>query len=228
MASDEVKFWHEHLGRFMSDAATEKSGKATVPTWLGKDDPESVAKGKGVRIAPWPIGAKIPLYYIATPAHSWVFGKVALDSTDRVSYRVGTAEERVDGRREIVRWLLENGTTPFMVGVITEANPNASFRVTHHHSRGFFCESSGGFAFNLDDVRADIAKLAGKPWKEVATLIYRYDDFRNAAQGSPERERAKDGLAKLLKKIPEMQAILPTLKVKPGSGEMELLRLALA
>ena len=228
MISDGVKFWHEHLGRFMSDTDAEKSGKAAVPTWLGKDDPESIAKGKGVRIAPWPIGAKIPLYYIVTPTHAKVFGKVALESAKHVTYRVGSAEDRVDGRREIVRWLLDHGTTPFMVGVITEANPNATFRVTHHHSKGFFCESSGGFAFNLDDARADAAKLAGKPWKEVATLIYRYDDFRNAVQGSPERERAKENLVKLFKKMPEMQTILPTLKVKPHSGEMELLRLALS
>lgn len=228
MVSDGVQFWYEHLGRFMSDAEVEKAAKAAVPTWLGKDDPDSIAKGKGVRVAPWPIGAKIPLYYIVTPAHSWVFGKVALDSNERVSYRVGSAENRVDGRREIVRWLIEHGSTPCMVGVVTEANPNASFRVTHHPSRGFFCEASGGFTFNLDEVRADAAKLSGKPWKEVATLIYRYDDYRNAEQGSLERERAKASLAKLLKKMPEMQAILPTLKVKPGSGEMELLRLFLS
>ena len=228
MNSEGVEFWYNHLGRFMSDVGPEKSGKAAVPTWLGKDDPESIAKGKGVRVAPWPIGAKIPLFYIVTPSHAWVFGKVALESNARVTYRVGSADERVDGRREIVRWLLAQCETPFMVGVVTEANPNPSFKVTHHPTRGFFCESSGGFTFNLEVVRADLAKLEGKPWKEVATLIYRYDEMRNAEQGTPERDKAKDSLMKLLKKMPEMQTILPTLKVKPYSGEMELLRLAMS
>ena len=228
MAFDDVKFWHENLGRLISDADTEKSGKAAVPTWLGKDDPESIAKGKGLRVAPWPIGAKIPLHYIVTPEHAWVFGKVALENTDRVTFKVSTAEDRVDGRREIVRWLLEEGTTPFMVGVVTEANPNASFRVTNHPSRGFFCESSGGFTFNLDDVRADIIKLAGKPWKDVAIAIYRYDDYKNSTEGSLERARATESLKSIFKKMPDMRATLPSLKVRPRSGEMELLRLALS
>lgn len=228
MASEGLQFWYDNLGCFMSAADIEKSGKAAVPTWLGKDDPESIAKGKGVRVAPWPIGAKIPLFYIVTPKHAWVFGKVALESTGRVTYRTASNGEKVDGRREIVRWLLEEGKAPFMVGVVTEASPNASFRVSAHPRRGFFCEAGGGFSFNLEEVREDAQRLAGKPWKEVASLIYRYDDYRNAAQGTPERESAKDKLTKLLKKMPEMQALLPKLRVRPGSGEMELLRLALS
>lgn len=226
--SEGLQFWHENLGRFLSDAEAERSSKAAVPTWLGKDDAESIAKGKGLRVAPWPIGAKIPLYYIITPVHAWVFGKVALESSDRVTFRVGLGEDRVDGRREIVRWLMEDGGSPFLVGVVTEANPNDTFRVSHHPTRGFFCESSGGFSFNLEEVRADASLLSGKPWKEVANAIYRYDDFRSADQGSPERVRAGEQIAKIFKKMPDLQAILPKLKVRPGSGEMELLRLALS
>lgn len=228
MVSEGLQFWHENLGRFMSDAAPERSGKAAVPTWLGKSDPESVAKGKGLRVAPWPIGAKIPLYYIATPAHAWVFGKVAMESTDRVTFRVGLGEDKVDGRHEIVRWLMEEGDAPFLVGVVTEANPNDTFRISHHPTRGFFCESSGGFSFNLEETREDAALVSGKPWREVATAIYRYDEFRRAPHGSPERMLARDNLAKIFKRMPELQSVLPKIKARPGSGEMELLRLIMS
>lgn len=225
MAKQDLEFWHHYLGHFLSDMPAHKSSKAAVPTRLGK---EGAPEGKGKRIAPNVLGAGVSTGYIITPTHAWVIGRIAMDNTEQVSFVATDSAKPVRDRKYIATWLVEQATAPFMVGMIGNASPNSSFRVSPHIRQGFFCEAGGGYTFNLDMVRKDVASIGDLAWKLIGHGIHAYDAYRNTEPASPARAIAQAKLVKLLEKTPALRSILPKLFVRPHSGDYELLRLYLS
>ena len=221
MANQNLEFWHTNLGRHLSSAAMEASAKALVPTRMGKEGAEN---GKGARVAPNALGAMIDAYYIVTPGHSWLLGRVAMTNTDGVTFVATDGPEPTNAARFIGRWLMEDAVAPFMVGVIGNANPNSSFRISEHTARSAFCENGGGFVFNLDDVRADVAMLGRETsWRSVAEAMWIYQDARLADKSTVAGAAALERQRKLLSKSPEFRSLLPKLRARPGSGEARVL-----
>ena len=226
MPREDLEFWYDNLGKHLSDAPINLSSKANVLTRLGKDDSKSIAIGKGKRIAPHRLGAKIPAFYMITPGRAIVVGKIALESTPEVTFIPIDGPIPVAGRQYIAHWLVHEAKAPFMVGVVTDAFPNDSFRISRHNALGVFCEADSNFSFNLDYVRSDIALIDHLPWRGlVAPAINIYNEFQVSESGSPRYLLLREKMNKLLAMTPTLRELLPKLHLRPLSGEYNLVSL---
>lgn len=215
MSSEDIGFWHEYLGRYLSDAPIGKSSKIQIETRL--------KRGVGLNT----LGAGIDAHYIVTTTHAWLIGKIERESTDRVTYVPSDTYKALSGIKFIAKWLAEgNVSFPFMIGVIGKSNPDASFRVSYSMERCFYGVSGGGFEFNLEKVRNAYAQRDDVPWKTLAPAIHQHARYKHAqAVGNSDGIRVeKDKLAKMLDKTPGLRTILPELGVLPGSGEYAILK----
>lgn len=223
MGMADLEFWYEHVGRHLSDAPIEQSSKAQVPTRLGKDDPAAIASGKGKRVAPNALGAGISVYYMATPGQTQVIGKLALADGPALRFIALDAPGARRPNKLQAEWLIHDASTPFLIGMYGNANPNSSFCVSHHPTMATFCDPSGNISFNLVWLREDVARIGDFPWTTLAPALYCYAALRNADPGSPASLAAKKQLAKLLNASPDLRALLPKLHVRSGSGEYRIL-----
>jgi hypothetical protein len=199
-------FWHENLGRFLTDLPEGVSTGAVIN--------HRTLKG----IKPLRIGA-VDAFYIATPTASFVLGRVEQQDGERVKF-LGT--EQFSARKYLAEWLIHQASAPFMVGVLGKANALPSLRVSHHVSQSYFCEAGGGFGFNLNVVRDAQEKIASLPWKKtVAPAIHQYSRLCQADPKTIEKDREK--MQGILAKSPELRQILPLLKILPSSGEYTVL-----
>ena len=209
--SNPVSFWHTYLGRHLSDAPVQESAKARLPTRLKR----------GVDLNN--LGAGIAAYYIVTPTKSWLHGKIERESDARVEFVAADAEAKVSGEQFIARWLVsEQFSTPCMIGVIGNANPNASFVVSHSAARMNYCESGKGFCFDLNKVKRAIALIAGHSWSDtISPAIRQYYALLDARTSGKESDIAKENakMSKLIEKNPGLAPIIPAMDIRPGSGE---------
>ena len=185
-----------------------------------------VVAGEGIKSVRIPqrvkVGVKalsigqIDCFYIASLVQpSRLIGRIDLPSQPDLEF-VGT--EVVSARRFLAQWLLTEAKPPFIMGVISKAHPEPSYRISHHLAAVQFCDTSGNFSVNVETVREAFARIKHLDWKKtVAPAIHCYSDFRQADPGNNKRER--DKLEKHLEKAPELARILPGLGVQPGSGE---------
>lgn len=215
MADENLLFWHQHLGQYLSNAPVGQSSKAALETRM--------KKGVGLNT----IGAGIDAHYIVTPAHSFLIGKIERENTEHVTFIPSDGDNPIPGNRYIAKWLTgtDKVPMPFMIGVIGKSNPNASFTISHSPARCLYCESGSGFSFNLDTVLAAKALIGTLPWKTVAAAIHQAEKYRMACTGSnveiTRREQGK--MNKIIEKTPELRAILSKINVRPRSGEYQIL-----
>ena len=219
-----LDFWYLHLGRHLSGASPTLSTKAPIPTRLGN------GAAREPRVAPNPLGAGIGCHYIVTPAHAWLIGRIALEDTPLVTF-VPTDRPAdaggVRGDQFVARWLIDEATTPFLVGTIGNANPNASLTLSRHEKIGVFCDTGGGFRFDLTLVRADerVIRALDIDWPTIGQALHLYEEDRRSARHQNGRIAARARLDKILSKHEALRDALPRLHVRPRSGEYELLRL---
>lgn len=203
----ELLFWHEQIGSIIG-AADENTMCVSVPTRLKRG------------IGDNRLGAGIDAFYIACEGDSYLVSKTELPNTKGLRF---VPSEDFSGERFIARWLAESAPTdrPWLVGVISKANPNSSLAFSQPPYLCVYCQANKGFEFNLSDFRADVELSQGIDWKMLAQAIYAYDDF--ISYDSYRKEKGSKSLEKLFKREPELKKILPKLKAKPNNGEHTLL-----
>lgn len=202
-----IEFWFEHIGtKLDSSSAPEESTGLSIP--------HRALKG----VKPLRLGA-IDVFYIAAKPTSYLIGRIDLPSCEDIQI-IGT--ETVSARKHIASWLINESTTPFMVGVIGNANPNASMSISHTPSRGQFCESGAGFMFNLETIRSALPLIAELNWKsDIAPALHQVAKYREAAGETKDYEKQK--LLKLFNRKPELRHTISKLDIRPNSGEYTLL-----
>jgi hypothetical protein len=201
-----VEFWFQHLGRYLDPSLAPHQS-------TGLSLPHRTNKGvKALRI-----GA-IDAFYVACPAKSKLIGRVEVPSS--ASVQVLPAEQ-VSARKTIADWLIDDAEAPFMVGVIGNANPNASMAISHTPARCTFCDAAGRLVFDLGKVRAAAKLFAGMPWKDIATGIHQYARVQMATSDQLAFEKEK--LSRLFQKTPEMRRVLVQADIRPFSGEYAVL-----
>jgi hypothetical protein len=159
-------------------------------------------------------------FYIACATEpSQLIGRIEPPAPSGLDF-VGT--ESISARRHIADWLIHSAKPPFITGVIGKAHPEPSFRLSKTLVEVYFCDTAGGFVASVDLVRKAHEKIRHLEWKKVvAPAIHTYHDYLIAPLG--ENAREKNRLQKLLDKTPEMSVLLPSLGIRPGSGEYAIL-----
>lgn len=215
MAIEDLQFWHQHLGQYLSAAPLAQSAKALVETRL--------KKGVGMNA----LGAGIDAHYVVTPEHAYLIGKIERSNTDKVSYIPTDGVNAIMGNRVIAKMIIEAETlsTPFMIGVIGKANPNPSFEVSHTLARCVFCASGAGFSFNLDKVHAAVKLIGEIPWKTFAPAIHQLSKYQMARAGTNLHRTRKelDKLNAIFNKTPQLRELLLKADIRPNSGEYQML-----
>lgn len=213
-----VAFWHEYLGRHLSPLPPEQSSTCKVMTRLKR----------GVDMNR--LGAGIAAYYIVTPKHAWLIGKVEMPDTEAVTFVSTDGENGTSGEAYIARWLLsEQMTMPFMIGTIGNAGANASFQISQSPALVFYCETDKGWTFNLSTLRNAWQMIGGLSWWDtVDPAIRQYFALQDARLSGNVAAIDTNALRmrKILDKEPRLSEILPKLDVRPGSGEYQMLRWA--
>ncbi len=209
--SNGVSFWHSHLGRYLSEAPAQEASKARLPTRLKRGVDANA------------LGAGIAAYYIVTPTKSWLHGKIEKASNANVEFVAADAENRVSGEQFIARWLVSEAfATPCMIGVIGNANPNASFRVSHSAANMIYCEAGKGFCFSLDKIRRALEFIGDQSWSDtISPAIRQYFALLEARVSGKEIQIDKEvkKMGKLIEKSPALAKIIPAMDIRPGSGE---------
>lgn len=204
--TDDCNFWHENLGRFLTEFPAGPSTTAFI----------NHRTLKGIKLLR--IGA-LDTFYIASRSESFLVGRVEKEDGKRVKF-IGT--EHLSARKYLAEWLIHKAAAPYIVGVIGKANPLPSLRVSHHVTQSYFCETGGGFGFNLDVVRNAQKMIESLSWKKtVAPAIHQYSRLCQADPKTVDRDREK--MQSILAKSPELRQILPLLKILPNSGEYSVL-----
>lgn len=209
-----LTFWHENLGRYLSSEAPAATLKARIPTRMKKG------------IGPNPLGAGISAYYLVSQGHAWLFGLIEQPDTAQVTF-VPSDKGRSPATSEIAKMLVEGKVeTPLMVGVIGNASPLASLRLSTMRDRIEWCEAGKNFQFNLNAVQNAIGKIGQLLWwKEVRPALFQYHAMLEARRsGNAERtEKEQKKMVALINKTPALATLLPTLDIRPNSGEITVL-----
>lgn len=109
-----------------------------------------------------------------------------------------------------------------MIGVIGNANPNASFVVSHSTAKVNYCEAGKGFSFDLDKIKRALTLMDDQSWYDVISpAIRQYYALVEARVSGKEPQISKESMkmAKLIEKTPGLAAIVPAMDIRPGSGE---------
>lgn len=212
-----LSFWYDCIGqRIAPDLPPEKSTKVALATHMKKG------------IGPNPLGGGISAFYIAQPNESFLIGKFAENDKPGLKF---ISSESMSGEKQIARWLIDQAPLdkPWMIGVIGNANPTESLRISQPPALCAFGEVNGGFEFNLTSVREAVKLMGDTPWKkDVAPAIHAYEGkLKAAATGLPHLiEKANEKLDKMFKKNPAIRPLLVALiklPIKPNSGEYQVL-----
>lgn len=204
---NDIDFWHEHIGSQLHNSMSpEQSTGAIVP--------HRTLKG----VKPLRIGA-IDAFYFGSRKTSFVLGRIDLQSTSCTQF-IGT--EDVSARRYLAQHLIDSASPPFICGLIGNANPVGSLKVTHAESHSTFCEAGKSFHFNLDTARDAYKMLSPFDWKkEVAPLIYALETYRM------EKDRHSIRVVKaselIRKSKSELAMAVNRAAIKPFSGEYTIL-----
>ncbi|WP_395009083.1 hypothetical protein [Undibacterium sp.] len=199
-------FWHDNIGKYLCDLPSNQSTSALIP--------HRTQKG----IQALRIGA-IDAFYIATPAHSYVIGRIEIPGNQKISF---VPIEEYSARKYLAAWLINDAVSPFIVGVISLANAASSMRISHHVTKSYFCEANAGFEFNLEKVRKALPLIQEFSWKkDIAPAIHLHSNWMHAE--GDERQQLNIKLMALLKKNPSLRSILSTIDIRPNSGEYQIL-----
>ncbi|OEO24423.1 hypothetical protein AX279_17290 [Pseudomonas sp. J237] len=186
--------------------------------------PTRLKKGTGLNR----LGAGIDVFYIASPGSSSVIGK--LEITER-SELVLVASEDVSGEKHIAQWLIHEAPadTPWMIGVIGNANPINSLKLSYPPALCRFCGANSGFDFDLSAVRQAVSIIGDLDWKkDIAPALHVYQARMHANDTGDQDKAEKEGkkLLKMFEKNPHLRTALLALcrlPLKPNSGEYEVL-----
>ena len=214
MGISDIQFWHDNLGKHLSDRSVEESCGVVLPTRSKAKGIVNIRLGSGVDM-----GA--PIDYMASPKGSVIIGKLALEDTDKVSF-IGKDKEKMRPVKFVAEWIATKAQVPFMVGKITNSSPLSSFRVSAHEAQCYYCEAGKILTFNLEVIRHDLALVSALPWRTVSMgMMLRQKYVAEAGKGGV-AEKTK--LMKFAKSNPEVYAILPKLKMVQGSSEFKILQ----
>lgn len=204
---NDIEFWHGCIGSQLdSTLSSQQSPGAIIP--------QRTLKG----IKPLRIGA-IDAFYYGSEKGSFVLGRLELPNTKGTQF-IGT--EDVSARRYLARYLIQDAEAPFICGVIGNASPVSSFKVTHAIARSTFCEAGKSFHFDLGKVRDAYRLLSAFDWKkEVVSLIYAIETYRTEKnQVSIKWKKASEAIRKA---SPELLSAINRAAIKPFSGEYTIL-----
>lgn len=212
-----IELWYECIGQHLAPES-DPAGSTKIGVMTRK------TKGVG----PHTLGAGIDAYYIACKRKSFVIGKLELPNLPGLEF---VPSEDVSGEKYIAQWLVNHAPEdePWMIGVIGNASPNASMKVSHPVALCCFCEASSGFDFDLGIVRQAVAIIGELDWKkDIATALHTFQSRQLASSIGDEAkmERENKKLQKAFEKTPELKPALLALcrlPLKVGSGEYEVL-----
>lgn len=208
--NENLLFWHETIGKKLSNNEVASSTHPLVPTRLKK----GVADNR--------LGAGIDAYFIADEQQSYLISKTELVNQSGLTF---VPAEQESGNRFIAHWLMDKAPIDraWMIGIIGKANINASLQVSQPPLLCYYCEANKVMPFNLKQVR-DARRLIGDlPWKEVvAPGLHAYAQYISASHENV-RKTQSERLNKLLNKTPELRKLLPKINIRPDSGDYEIL-----
>lgn len=213
----ELDFWYGCIGRYLApDVEPAASTKIGVQT--------RVKKG----IASNTLGAGIDAFYIASPGKSVIIGKLEMPNMPGLSF---VPSEDGSGEKYIAQWLVNDAPldAAWMIGVIGNANPNASMKRSQPPALCRFCAAGASFEFDLSIVRQAVVIMGDLDWKkDVAPALHTFQSRQqaNAAGNSAKVESDNKTLQKAFTKAPALKYALLALcrlPLKPGSGEYEVL-----
>lgn len=199
-----LNFWLANVGSHLCPAG---STELPSPSML-----VDTHQNKG--IGPLRIGA-IDLYYVASPKHSQVIGRLAIPSTSKltnISTTTGSA------MKAVAHWLVHDATFPMMVGLVGKSDPTSSFEISEAPEFVTFCQAGGSFSFNLVKVRHAVSLSAKHPWKTVWVGLQAYNAMR-----FEQTEAARKRMKKLVEKDPWLADLVTDIDIQTGSGEFTIL-----
>ncbi|MDK2126244.1 hypothetical protein [Parachitinimonas caeni] len=198
------EFFHQAIGT--------KLGIPEKASVKSQQFPHRVASG----VKPLSLGQLDCFYIAASDGPSQLIGRIQLPPIKGLEV-IDT--EQVSARKHLANWLLTHAAPPYMVGMIGKAHPEPSFRISPHLALTQLCDTGGNQPINVELAREGFAKIADLPWKQVvAPAIHCYERYLQAPRGANAAQ-----LKKLLDKTPSLRKILPTLGIRPNSGEYSLL-----
>lgn len=213
----DLDFWYKCIGQYLSpNTAPASSTKVSVSTRLNK--------GIGSNT----LGAGIDAFYVASPGKSFLIGKIEMPDIPGLSF---VPSEDGSGEKFIAHWLVNDAPldSAWMIGVIGNANPNASMKRSQPPTLCRFCAADASFEFDLAIVRKAVAVIEGLDWKkEVAPVLHTFQSRQQAsAAGDIAKVEADNtSLQKAFAKVPALKSALLALcrlPLKPGSGEYQVL-----
>lgn len=212
-----VEFWYECIGKLINPSLTPAAAIT-----------QSVNTRKLKGTGPNRLGSGIDAFYVASPGESVLIGKLELPNQPGLTFI--PSEDR-SGERFIAHWLIHKApeNAPWMIGVIGNANPVSSLKVSNPPSLCSFCRSGSNFDFDLSLARQAINIIGDLDWKkEVAPALHTYQTRLHAIDaGDPDQaDREAKKLHKMFEKNPALKRALIDLcklPIKPGSGEYEIL-----
>lgn len=212
-----LSFWYDCIGKLIDPTVTPELA-------LSQSAPTRLKKGVGMNR----LGAGIDLFYIATPGASTLIGKLEMKDRPGLSF---VPSEDVSGEKFIAQWLINSAPddSPWMIGMIGNANPAESLKVSHPLALCRFCGTSSGFDFDLRLVREAVRIIGKLDWKaEVAGALHGYQTRLNALEIGDLEKADREGkkLTKLFGKQPSLKPALVALcklPLKPNSGEYQVL-----
>src|SRR5690606_21471195 len=128
--------------------------------------------------------------------------KTAADDMPELKF---ISSEEVSAEKLTAQWLINEAPINelWMIGVIGNANPAESLRISQPPGLCAFGEASGGFEFNLGIVKEAVKLIGDTPWKkDVAPAIHAYEEKLRASvsQDTFRITKANEKLDKLFKK----------------------------
>lgn len=201
------EWWAEYLGRHLTKDGEE-------PTEPGLLLPTRTKKG----VADMRIGC-IDVQYAISEDHAHLVGRIEMPSTANLTV---VPAETHSGLQYVASWLIREAKAPFMVGIISLANPARSMEVTWHGSLGVFCRSGGSFTFDLGRLRAADDAFAGFNWKtQITPALYLARDARMLSGDL--QKTAKNKLMALFAKTEGLAQAITSVDIQAKGGEHTLL-----
>jgi hypothetical protein len=217
-----LQFLFQHLGIPLQQALNttwsveEMTGIKLPFTTTEKRDAHGNLK-KAAAIESLRIGAK-DVFVLCQASGSHLLGPVVIPSVPGLTIHgnvVGSVQ------RKLVELMLEMPEEPFLVGVFTKSEATRALRLSPHSRLGHFFQNGESFNFDLNLVKQTLALTQDFEWSTVRQALNAYTQFF-FHEDEPSSQRHLEQFKKLTDKDAALAQLIPTLKIKPGSGEQYL------
>ena len=211
-------FYFEHFSRHLG-ATSPATAKPTIPIRV-KAGIKRMALGT------------LDTYYLVRKGQAITVGVTNMQDTEQVKF---VPAEKEAGARYVMLALIEHRMeitpdNPVLVGMVSLATPNSSFRLSYSPEIVHFCKKGGGFSFNLINVKEAYQHIQASKldYEKVILKAYRAHWDMTESTEQAKRDKQKEVRDKLIAEHPNVIDLLKCLKkIRPDSGEHQALSWAM-